>query len=177
MTNETEFPAPEEPNENAPEDPAKKERDEQDSVFLSKLKRMSDEAEANNADGKQRNFDFSEEESEDEPFKPEFAGDQQNPKESYDLYYAIRRLLMQGLPGGKLNKKLRQTVYDEKNLYLRQGIGRPLDNSTIGADSRMSFLQFLREAYSTTQNWANRGGSPYDIFIEYYNLNKQMRYR
>lgn len=103
MTNENEFPDPEEPNENAPEDPAKKERDEQDSVFLSKLKRMSDEAEANNADGKQRNFDYSEEESEDEPFKPEFAGDQQNPKESYDLYYAIRRLLMQGLPGGKLN--------------------------------------------------------------------------
>ena len=176
MNDETELPLSEGDNESASDAAAKAARDEQDKLFLDKLKRLSDEAEAN-ADSKQGSFDFSDDENEDAPFNPEFAGDQQNPKESHELYYEIRRLLMNGLPSGKQNKKLRQTIYDEKNLYLRQGIGRPLDNSPIGADSRMSFLQLLREAYSTTQNWANRGGSPYDIFIDYYTLNKQMHYR
>lgn len=157
-------------------DAAKKERDEQERLFQEKLKRMSDEAEAN-AEAKQSSFDFSEEESEDEPFKPELAGDLQNPKESYDLYYAVRRLLMQGLPTGENNKKLRQFIYDEKNFYLRHGIHRPDDGSTIGADSRQSRLQFLREAYAATNAWAARRGSPYDIFLDYYDLNKKMRFR
>jgi len=52
----------------ASDDAAKKERDEQERLFQEKLKRMSDEAEAD-AEAKQTSFDFSEEESEDEPFK------------------------------------------------------------------------------------------------------------
>ena len=159
-----------------PGDNNKQEQDEQERLFQEKLKRMSDEAETS-AEAKQTNFDFSEEEGEDEPFRPEFAGDVQNPKESYELYYTIRRLLMQGLPRGEKNKDLRQFVYDEKNLYLRQGIDRPKDGSIVGADSRQSRLQFLREAYVATQNWAARGGSANDIFLEYYDLNKKMRYR
>lgn len=80
-----EFPNPDEFNASSASDAAKKERDEQERLFQEKLKRMSDEAEAD-AEAKQSSFDFSEEESEDEPFKPELAGDLQNPKESYDLY-------------------------------------------------------------------------------------------
>lgn len=172
-----EFPNEDELNTSgASDDAAKRERDEQERLFQEKLKRMSDEAEAD-AEAKQTSFDFSEEESEDEPFKPELAGDLQNPKESYDLYYTIRRLLMQGLPAGEKNKKLRQFVYDEKNLYLRQGIHRPDDGSIVGADSRQSRLQFLREAYAATNTWATRGGSANDIFLEYYDLNKRMRFR
>ncbi|RYZ15702.1 MAG: hypothetical protein EOO70_06210 [Myxococcaceae bacterium] len=82
-----------------------------------------------------------------------------------------------GLPAGEKNKKLRQFVYDEKNLYLRQGIHRPDDGSIVGADSRQSRLQFLREAYAATNAWATRGGSANDIFLEYYDLNKKMRFR
>jgi hypothetical protein len=159
-----------------PSDAARKEQDEQDRLFQEKLKRMSDEAESN-AEAKQSTFDFSDDASEDEPFKPELAGDVQNPKESYDLYYAIRRLLMQGLPSGEQNKELRQFVYDEKNLYLRQGVSRPKDGGIVGADSRQSRLQFLREAYAATQLWATRGGSANDIFLDYYDLNKSMRFR
>jgi len=153
----------------------KKEGDQSEQDFLNALKAMSEESEAN-ATGKQLGFDLPEYED-DEEFKPDFTGDIQNPKEQYDLYYTIRRLLMANLPKGAKNQKLRQTVYDEKNLYLRNGVERPLDGSTVGADSRQAYLEFLRIAYSETQAWASRGGAPYDIFIEYYNLNKKMGFR
>ena len=73
--------------------------------------------------------------------------------QSYDvLYYAIRRLLMQGLPrggeGGK--KKLRQMVYEEKNLLLRDGVNRPAGGGTMGADSRHSKPSLARTAYEKT---------------------------
>ena len=100
-----------------------------------------------------------EEEAQDEPFGAEFAGDQHNQKESYDLNYAIRRLLMQGLPRGEENKDLRQMVYDEKNLLLRDGVDRPAGGGTIGADSRQAKPSLARAAYMKTQAWADRGGS------------------
>jgi hypothetical protein len=175
MSSEDEFPAGE-LGDGRPNDPSKKEGDEQDQEFMDRLKHLSDQAEAN-AEGRQANFDFPEEGEEDEPFNPAFAGDVQNPKEAYDLYYTIRRLLMQGLPGGRENQALRQMVYDEKNLYLRNGVDRPLDGSKVGADSRQALLSFLREAFTKTQDWARRGGAAYDIFLEYYELNKKMKFR
>jgi hypothetical protein len=84
---------------------------------------------------------------------------------------------MKSLPTGPENQKLRQMVYDEKNLFLRQGVDRPTDGSKVGADSRQSRLSFLRESFTVTQDWANRGGTAYDIFLDYYELNKKMRFR
>jgi hypothetical protein len=170
---------PEDGTEDSTNDPAGKERNEQDEQqqqdFLERLKRLSDEADAN-AEGRQSSFDFPEAEEDDE-FEPVAGNDLQNPKESYDLYYTIRRILMRGLPTGPDNKDLRQMVYDEKNLFLRSGVDRPLDGSKVGADSRQALLSFLRDAYTKTQDWERRGGSAYDIFLDYYDLNKKMRFR
>ena len=169
--NEDEF------DENKPHDSEKQESDAQELDFLARLKRLSDDAQ-DEAEGRQGAFAFSpEEEAQDEPFGAEFAGDQHNQKESYDLNYAIRRLLMQGLPRGEENKDLRQMVYDEKNLLLRDGVDRPAGGGTIGADSRQAKPSLARAAYVKTQAWADRGGSAYDIFLDYYDLNKQMRFR
>lgn len=171
LPNEDEF------DENRPHDAEKQESDAQELDFLARLKRLSDDAQEE-AEGRQGAFAFSpEEEAQDEPFGAEFAGDQHNQKESYDLNYAIRRLLMQGLPRGEENKDLRQMVYDEKNLLLRDGVDRPAGGGTIGADSRQAKPSLARAAYVKTQAWADRGGSAYDIFLEYYDLNKQMRFR
>ncbi|MBF9144380.1 hypothetical protein [Hymenobacter properus] len=171
LPNEDEF------DENQPHDSEKQESDAQELDFLARLKRLSDDAQEE-AEGRQGAFAFSpEEEGQDEPFGAEFAGDQHNQKESYDLNYAIRRLLMQGLPRGEENKDLRQMVYDEKNLLLRDGVDRPAGGGTIGADSRQAKPSLARAAYVKTQAWADRGGSAYDIFLEYYDLNKQMRFR
>lgn len=173
LSNEDEF------DENQPRDSDKQESDAQELDFLARLKRLSDDAQEE-AEGRQGAFAFSpEEEAQDEPFGAEFVGDQHNQKESYDLYYAIRRLLMQGLPRGEEEekKKLRQMVYDEKNLLLRHGVDRPAGGGTIGADSRQGKPSLARVAYEKTQAWADRGGSAYDIFLDYYDLNKQMRFR
>lgn len=174
LPNEDEF------DENQPHDSEKQESDAQELDFLARLKRLSDDAQQEAEGGRQGAFPFSsEEEAQDEPFGAEFAGDQHNQKESYDLYYAIRRLLMQGLPRGdeEEKKKLRQMVYDEKNLLLRDGVDRPVGGGTIGADGRQAKPSLARAAYVKTQAWADRGGSAYDIFLEYYDLNKQMRFR
>ncbi len=170
LPNEDEF------DENQPHDSEKQESDAQELDFLARLKRLSDDAQEE-AEGRQGAFAFSPEEAQDEPFGAEFAGDQHNQKESYDLNYAIRRLLMQGLPRGEENKDLRQMVYDEKNLLLRDGVDRPAGGGTIGADSRQAKPSLARAAYVKTQAWADRAGSAYDIFLEYYDLNKQMRFR
>jgi len=151
------------------------EQERQHQEFLDKLRLMSDEAESN-AEGKQGAFNFADENDE-EPISSGVFNDAQNPEEAYDLYYAIRRILMRGLPSGEENRELRQMVYDEKNLFLRSGIHRPLDGSPVGADSRQGFLSLMRDSYVVTQNWARRGGSPYDIFQDYYDLNKKMGYR
>jgi hypothetical protein len=166
-------------DENQPHDSDKQESDAQELDFLARLKRLSDDAQEE-AEGRQGAFAFSpDEEAQAEPFGADFAGDQHNQKESYDLYYAIRRLLMQGLPRGdeEEKRKLRQMVYDEKNLLLRDGVDRSAGGGTIGADSRQGKPSLARIAYEKTQDWASRGGSAYDIFLEYYELNKQMRFR
>ncbi|RZK28079.1 MAG: hypothetical protein EOO61_22555, partial [Hymenobacter sp.] len=64
--------------------------------------------------------------------------DTANPEESYRLYYGIRRLLMDNLPPGKPNKKLRQAVYNEKNLFLNRGEDiKP--NGVRGSDGRQTY--------------------------------------
>ncbi|RZK38683.1 MAG: hypothetical protein EOO61_07805 [Hymenobacter sp.] len=78
------------------------EQERQHQEFLDKLRRMSDEAETN-AEGKQGAFDFAERDDE-KPVSSEIFNDSQNPEEAYDLYYAIRRILMRGLPSGEDNK-------------------------------------------------------------------------
>lgn len=168
--------SPDEFDENEPQGSANQQRDEQELDFLARLKQMSDEAQED-AEGRQGFLPFEMEEVEDEPFRPELAGDLHNQKESYDLNYAIQRLLKQGLPRGEENRALRQMVYDEKNLFLRDGVDRPLDGSPIGADSRQAKPSYQRTAYAKTQAWAAQGGSAYDIFLEYYDLNKQMGFR
>jgi hypothetical protein len=93
-----------------------------------------------------------------------------NPPKSYRLSYRIRRLLIDNLPKGKENKKLRQYIYDEKNLFLKEGL-------EVGADGRQAYIaNFLEKAFKIVANWILSGATPYDIFIQFRDLNTERGY-
>lgn len=177
-----ELPEPDENDPKASAAAAQSPTSQEELEKLAKLKRLADEADAN-ATGRQLGLGLPDEISglgsleDEDPFAPGLAGNQENPPESYDLYYAIRRLLMNGLPTGANNQKLRQEIYDEKNLYLRGGIARPVDGAPVGADSRQAILIRKRKTFAATQAWAEREGSSWDIFWEFYTLNKTEGFR
>lgn len=102
--------------------------------------------------------------------------DTADPEESYRLYYGIRRLLMDNLPPGKPNKKLRQSVYDEKNMFLNRGENiKP--NGVRGSDGRQTYIQpFLREAFTAVTNWIMTGANPFDIFMAFRTMNEEKGY-
>jgi len=109
-------------------------------------------------------------------FDPVLLKDTTNPEESYRLYYGIRRLLMDNLPSGKANKKLRQMIYDEKNLFLNRGIDIK-DSGIRGSDGRQTYIEpFLKTAFLTVTNWITNGANPFDIFMTFRNLNEERGY-
>ena len=125
------------------------------------------------SEGKQLPLLFPEElGGEDIGFDANLLQDTADPEKSYRLYYAIQRILKDNLPSGRKNKKLRQFVYDEKNLFLNQGKG--LDERGIrGSDGRMTFIStFLEPAFNTVGDWVKSGGSAFDLFMAFYGLNE-----
>ncbi len=98
--------------------------------------------------------------------------DTADPDTSYRLYYTIRRILMDNLPSGKKNKKLRQMVYDEKNLFLNRG--KQINERGIrGSDGRQAYIPtFLEPTFKTVSQWVVTGGSSFDLFMAFWNLNE-----
>ena len=93
------------------------------------------------------------------------------PKKSHRLYYGIQRLLIDNLPKGKENKKLRDYIYAEKNLFLKEGF-------EIGRDGRQSYIaNSLELVFRKVTDWVQSGANSYDIFIEFRNLNESRGYR
>ncbi len=94
-----------------------------------------------------------------------------NPKKSHILYYGIRRMLMDNLPKGEENEKLRKYIYDEKNLFLKAGL-------EVGADGRQAYIpNFLEVAFKIVSEWILEGANSYDIYMKFRNLNIERGYR
>lgn len=142
------------------------------------VKNLSKKAQQNTETGKQLGLGMI---SDEEIAREDFDGEQlledlQNPPEAYNLFYAIRREMMNNLPRGEDSKKLREFIYEEKNLYLRQG--KPhIPGKPIGADSRQAYLTHLRNALGAVRRWAAADGSPADIFQAFLDLNLAAGYR
>lgn len=103
-------------------------------------------------------------------FDASILNDTADPQKSYKLYYGMRGMLMDALPTGKKHKKLRQYVYDEKNLFLKHGF-------ETGADGRMAFINnFLIVAFNVVAKWIASGGTSYDLYMEFWNLNEERGY-
>jgi hypothetical protein len=142
------------------------------------VRSLSKKAQQNKETGKQLGLGMiSEEEIEREDIDgAQILKDIQDPPEAYDLYYGVRRELMNKLPRGEDFKKLRYFIYEEKNLYLRQG--KPhVPGQPIGADSRQAYLTHLRNALVVVRKWTASAGDPAEIFQAFLDLNIKAGYR
>jgi hypothetical protein len=100
--------------------------------------------------------------------------DTADPERSHKLYYGIQRMLKDYLPKGEENKKLRKHVYGEKNLFLNRG--KDIDEKTgkRGSDGRMTFIpNFLEVGFNLVSNWISSGGTSFDIYKSFWDLNEQ----
>lgn len=109
-------------------------------------------------------------------FDASIINDTANPDESYKFFYGINSLLRKNLPQGEQNKTLRQFIYDEKNLFLNRGIQKG-KNGTRGSDARMTYIpNFLEDAFNIIAKWISSGGSSFDLYMEFWNVNEQRGY-
>ena len=61
-----------------------------------------------------------------------------NPEDKYTIYYqGIRKLLMDFLPKGQQYKKMRDYIYEEKNIFLTRGKAKN-SKGIRGGDGRMT---------------------------------------
>lgn len=97
-----------------------------------------------------------------------------DPERSHKLYYGIQRMLKDYLPKGDENKKLRRYVYNEKNLFLNRGIDIDEKTGIRGSDGRMTFISnFLEVAFNLISDWIVSGGSSFDIYKSFWDLNEK----
>lgn len=120
------------------------------------------------------NIDLGEE---DVTFDASLINDTADPDRSHKLYYGMMRLMIGNLPRGKENKKLRRYIYDEKLLFLNRGKEIDKNTGVRGSDSRMAYIpNFLEVAFDTTVNWVKSGGTPFDLFLAFWDLNESRGY-
>jgi hypothetical protein len=120
------------------------------------------------------NIDLGEE---DVIFDASLINDTADPDRSHKLYYGMMRLMIGNLPRGIENKKLRRYIYDEKLLFLNRGKEIDKNTGVRGSDSRMTYIpNFLEVAFDTTVNWVKSGGTPFDLFLAFWDLNESRGY-
>jgi hypothetical protein len=114
---------------------------------------------------------------EDVTFDSSLVNDTANPEKSHKLYYGMMRLMIGNLPRGKENRKLRRYIYDEKLLFLNRGKDIDKNTGIRGSDSRMTYIpNFLEVAFDTTVAWVKSGGTPFDLFTAFWDLNESRNY-
>lgn len=96
-----------------------------------------------------------------------------DPDTSHRLYYTMRRTLIDNLPKGKKNEKLRRYVYDEKSLFLNRGNDKN-ESGYKGSDERMSYIDnFLKTAFDLVNNWVSTGANPFDLYKAFWDINEE----
>jgi hypothetical protein len=114
-----------------------------------------------------------------------------NPDESHRLYYTMMMTMRSNLPKAdnrrpitlerkKANdqiKKFNEAIYSEKKLFLNRG--KEVDKNGIrGSDERQGYIpEFLQVAFDVVHKWVSTGANPLDLFIAFYELNKERGYR
>ena len=152
-----------------------KEDKTKDKIFkeIQELSKRADETSVNQSDL----FNQLGDEDIDTGFDASIFKDTADPDRSYKLYYGMQRLLMDNLPKGKSNKKFRQFVYDEKNLFLNRGAHINEITGIRGSDARMTYItNFLEVAFNTVADWIKTGESSFDLFQRFWDLNEAKGY-
>ncbi len=103
-------------------------------------------------------------------------GNIDNPDKKFDVYYrGINRLLKKHLPKGKENKKARDYIYEEKNVYLTRGKRKKKDG-TRGGDGRMGYITDGEEILSEVIDWIFAQDTPVGLYNRLRDLNIKMGY-
>ena len=108
------------------------------------IKKLSEQANQSTSHQKDMFKDLGDDDI-DTTFDINILNDTANPEEAYKLYYNIRRVLIDNLPKGKSNKKLREKIYDEKNLFLNRGYDKN-EAGIRGMDGRQTYINLMQEA-------------------------------
>jgi|GEM_PF-596942 len=153
---------------------SKKKNKIDESKFLEDLKNLAEKADQTK--GFTLNFEDEFDLENEDTFNVDSLKDTQDPKESHRLFYTIRGILMTNLPKGPDYKKLRDHIYDEKNIFLNRGA--KLNSQGIrGSDGRMTYVSsHLKVAYETVVEWVREGANSFDIFDKFRDLNKKHGY-
>lgn len=103
-------------------------------------------------------------------------GNIDDPEKKYEVYYhIITRLLKRYLAVGEKNKKFREIVYEEKNVYLTRG-KRKNEFGIRGADSRMGFISDAKEISDAVIKWVVSNGTQVELYAIFRSMNEKKGY-
>lgn len=142
--------------------------------IFAEIKRLSEQAEQNTAHQVDM-FQTLGDEDIDKTFDINVLNDTADPSKAHKLYYNIQRVLIDNLPNGAEHKKLRQKIYDEKNLFLNRGYDKDAFGIR-GSDGRQTYINLLQQAFAVVFNWVASGGNSFDIYQEFWQLNEDKGY-
>ena len=163
-----------------------------DEEILADMKMLSDKVKQNTVISPSlfANLDLGEEDL-DTSFEKEVLNTTADPEKSHRLYYTMMMTTRANLPKqnkkrpitleqqakNKEIKKFNEKIYAEKSLFLNRG--KEKDNRGIrGSDERQTYIpNFLTVAYDVVHNWVANGSNPYDLFLAFYELNKERGFR
>jgi len=101
--------------------------------------------------------------------------DNQNPQESYRLYYAIEGILRTHLPPTSVSE-FAKYVREEKNIFLTGGKKKDFSGRR-GADSRQAYIStHLEIALNELLRWMQESGNKFDLFLLFRTLNIKYGY-
>jgi hypothetical protein len=101
----------------------------------------------------------------------------ESPDEKYNIYYkGIRNTLMTYLPKGKEFEKVREIIYDEKNIFLSLGKKKSDNDGIRGGDGRMTFQPKMNEMLDVIIKWVSESQNPFVLYTMLYNLNDELGY-
>lgn len=104
--------------------------------------------------------------------------DTQDPDESTALSVLIKQTVVKNLPRGERWKKLRETIYEEQNIYLRRGRKKSeKKRGAIGANSQITYTRMQKRMHDVVRRWVENGAKPIDLFYDLVDLNRQAGYR
>ena len=114
-----------------------------------------------------------------------------DPETSHRLYYTTMMMMRANLPKANKRKpvsleqkkkndeikKFNAKIYAEKSLFLNRG--KEINERGIrGSDERQTYIpNFLKVAYDVVHKWVATGADPWDLFLSFYELNKERGYR
>jgi len=100
-----------------------------------------------------------------------------DPDKKHEIYYkGIQKLLIENLPKGSSFKKLRNIIYDEKNLLINRG-KKKNEKGIRGSDGRMAYIDDLEIALNIVMKWVWGKGTPVDIYKKLFDKNLELNYR